>query len=196
MAKILELNLIKSKIKVIETRRQYSRYSRIIYFIAISVFVGISFNFYTLTKKLLKAQNELSAIERSIEEKRKAFSMEDTEKIWQDYCKKLRSVYSVVSARSAWGAKFKEFANLLPPGMCIDRIEVTSDQNKKTFFMEIITLPNEQKGFKDIENFITNLEADRFIGKGVKLESHERKHLNKTDVEVFKIYLPQGEVRR
>ena len=78
----------------------------------------------------------------------------------------------------------------------MDRVVVEMDQNKKNFFIEIITIPNEQKGFKDVDNFIASLENDKYIGKGVKLESHERKHLNKNDVEIFKIVLPLSEVKK
>ena len=99
MAKILELNLIKSKIKFIETRRLYSRYSRILYFAAILVFMGISYNFYNLTKKLSVARKDLSSIEASIQEKRRMYGMEDMEKVWVEYCGKLRSVYALVNAR-------------------------------------------------------------------------------------------------
>jgi Tfp pilus assembly protein PilN len=196
MAKILELNLIKTKIKVIETRRQYSRYSRIIYFVAICVFLGISLNFYSLTNKISRAKKELAGIESVISQKRQMYGMEDMERSWLDRCRRLNSVYSLVSSRSAWAAKLKEFGNLLPQGMCIRTVEVSMDQKNKVFSIELLMLPDEMNGFKEVENYISSLENDKYIGKGVKLETHERRRLNRSDVEAFKIVIPQGDQKK
>jgi len=194
MAKILELNLIKTKIKVIETRRYFTRISRIIYFLALLIFAGISYDFYVINGKISTAKKEIAKLESSIVEKRKNFNLEEMEREWGVYCGKLRVVSALAGARTSVGAKLKTCANLLPPNMCISKVEAVGDKNsKKKFTIDLMSLPNEQRGFKDVESFISSLETSVFVGKGVKLESHERTLINKNDIELFRISFPENE---
>jgi len=195
MEKNLELNLIRSRLNFIETRRLYARYSRIIYFVALITFTLISFKFITIYGGISRSKKELAGLESALALKRDQFGLNDMEKEWRAYCVKLKIVDSMVSARSEWSARLKEFANLLPPGMCIQRVEVAYEEGKKNFNVVVLSLPNEQKGFRDVEGFIATLEFNPLFGKGVKLESHERRQMNGKDIEIFKISLPQEGIK-
>jgi len=179
MEKYLELNLIKNKITYIETRRQYARYSRMIFLLGALVLMAMIVNFVSISTKLNRSQKELAAMQSALEAKRTMFGLDDLEKEWRANCVKLKYINAMISVRSNWGVKLKDFANLLPAGMCITRIETSGNDSKVDFTVEIFALPNDKKGLGDIEAFISALEFNSLFGKGLKIESHERKEIEK-----------------
>ena len=187
MGKYLELNLIKNNIRHIEINRHFPRYSRMIFLAGALIFFILTANYIVIYVRFTRAQKELAATETVLRSKRVLFGFDDLEKEWRAHCAKLRTVNKMIGARSSWGSRLKGFSNLLPPGMCITRIEASNSEDKMKFDIEIIALPNEKKGLGDVEAFISALEFNSLFGKGIKIESHERKTINSRDVEVFRI---------
>ena len=193
MEKILELNLIRNRMNIIETRRQYARYSRIFFVLATIVFLGITFSFLVVTVKNWSLIKEYSALQTDISEKRKAFDIKNLEKQWREYIWKLKTVNSMLNDRTLWGNRLKELANMLPPGMCISNIVASEGGGKIDYHITLKVLPqNEQKGFKQADVFINAIETNKYFGKGIKLQSHERQTINKKEIEIFQIYFSSG----
>ena len=192
MAKILELNLIRNRINIIETRRKYARYSRIVYFLAAFAFLVIVSNFLVALVKASSVEKKVAVLQSGITEKRKAFGLQDIEKQWQNYRWKLSAVDAMMKAHSMWGNRLKEFSNNLPDGMCISEIVVLEEKGKTNCNLEIMVVQEEGKGFREIDAFVNATESNKLFGKGVKLLSHERRQMNNKEIEVFQISLTLG----
>ena len=159
------------------------------YFLASFIFVVMVFNFILALINAGSAQKKVVALQAGIVEKRKAFGIQELEKQWGAYRWKLSAVDSMMKARSLWGNRLKEFSNSLPDGMFISEITIVEEKGKQNCLLEIMALQDETKGFKQIDSFINAIETNKFFGKGVKLQSHERKRVNGRDVELFRLTL-------
>jgi len=178
---------------VIETRRKYSRYLRIFYVFAVIAFVATTLSFVTVIKKNLALKKEINALQADISDKKKAFDVQSLEKQWRDYIWKLKTINLMMNGRSLWGNRLKELANMLPAGMCISNIVVSEEQGGKIkYYIELMAVQSEQKGFKQVDGYINAIESNKYFGKGVKVQSHERRMLNGKEVEIFQITLPSG----
>lgn len=189
MEKLLELNLIRNRMNIIETRRKYARYSRIFFVFAVVVFLVITFNFIRDTNKDLYLKKEFSILETDIADKRKAYNVEASEKQWREYTWKLKTVNSMLNDRSLWGNRLKELSNILPAGICISKIEISDEQIKPRYYVKFMLAQSEEKGFKQADGYINAVEKSKYFGKGVKLLSHDKTVLQNKEIEQFQILL-------
>jgi hypothetical protein len=194
MEKILELNLIRNRMNVIESRRQHARYSRIFFVFAAVVFLIITFNSLMVAVKNWSLIKEYNSLQTDIADKRKAYDVKSLEKQWREYIWKLKTINSMLNDRSLWGNRLKELANMLPPGMCISNITVAEEQGGRSDYrIELKVLPqSDQKGFKQVDGYVNAIETNKYFGKGVKLLSHERQEMNKKEIEIFQVLLSSG----
>jgi hypothetical protein len=103
----------------------------------------------------------------------------------------------MLNDRSVWGNRLKELANMLPEGMCISKIDVAAEQNGKSRYgIELLVVPNEQKGFKQVDGYINSIETNKYYGKGVQIQSHTKKVMNKKEIETFQILLSSASLNK
>ncbi|MHB9154478.1 MAG: hypothetical protein ACYC5N_02150 [Endomicrobiales bacterium] len=185
---MFELNLVRDKICLLESRKKLLYYFRLFYFVCIVLFLVFLCRFIFVSFSILAHKKSVAEMQDNIDRDKKKYQIDKLEKDWLKYYGDARLIAKTLETRTDWAGRLHELSVLVPPGVCVSQVSAGKGETGK-ISLKVAVVPTEKQGFEIINEFISILEANKFaVAKGVKLESQEKAKLNNgREVEIFKL---------